>query len=118
MHVFICKSCDSFQLLRLVQKFYRRTIDLWPLNAAMYGQNHITKSPFDQALKIPPCTYWTGCDARNGYHSKQLDPNSQDKATFLTPLGGFRYLISCQSQNIGIKWHFWVLCFFKGSKMG
>ena len=69
----------------------RRTVDLKPLNRACPRQTHAVEPPFWQASGIPPNTWRTCLDAKEGYHSIPIHPDDQKHTTFLTPWGRFQY---------------------------
>ena len=92
--------CSRMSLIPKKDGTPRRVIDLRPLNSATTRQTHLTDSPFNQAIKIPPNTWKTCSDAWNGYHSVPLDEASKHYTTFLTPFGRYRYCVSPQGQSI------------------
>ncbi len=62
----------------------RRTVDLSPLNKHCVREVHPMKSPFESAKGIPPNTWRTVTDARNGFHSIPLHRDDKDLTTFIT----------------------------------
>ena len=70
----------------------RRTVDLSPLNKHCVREVHPMKSPFESAKGIPPNTWRTVTDARNGFHSIPLHPDDKHLTTFITQWGRYRYL--------------------------
>ena len=67
----------------------RRTIDYRHLNSQCYRQTHHCPSPFYLASQIPPNTYRTVVDAKDGYHTVALDKDSQMLTAFITHQGRF-----------------------------
>ena len=70
----------------------RRTVDFRHLISKCLRETHHVTSPFHLASQIPPNTYKTVIDAVDGYHSVQLDPESQLLTVFITEWGRFMYL--------------------------
>ncbi len=70
----------------------RRTVDLSPLNKHCVREVHPMKSPFESAKGIPPNTWRTVTDARNGFHSIPLHPDDKHVTTCIMQWGRYRYL--------------------------
>ena len=69
----------------------RRTVDLSPLNKHCLRETHTTESPFFQVTRVEPQSFKTVLDAWNGYHAVELDEESRNLTTFITPFGRYRY---------------------------
>ena len=69
----------------------RRTVDLKHLNDACARQTNPVKSPFHQAISVPPGTWRTCLDAWNGFHSIPLEEDQRHLCTFVTEWGKYRY---------------------------
>ena len=69
----------------------RRIVDLRHLNKSAARQTHGGETPFSLATSVPPGTYWTTCDAWNGYHSVPIREEDRHYTTFLTEWGRYRY---------------------------
>ena len=69
----------------------RRTVDLQRLNAQCLRETHHCEPPFKLALQVPAGTFKTVIDAKDGYHSIELDEESRPLTTFITPWGRYRY---------------------------
>ena len=74
----------------------RRTVDFKCLNDASARQTHHTKSPFMLASEVPANTKKSVLDVWNAYHSVPVRKSDQDKLTFITPWGRFRYKVAPQ----------------------
>ena len=70
----------------------RRTVDFQHLNNVCARQTHAGKSPFHQAVAVPPDSWKTCLDAKDGYHSIPLHPDDQALTTFTECIS-----ISCQT---------------------
>ena len=70
----------------------RRTVDLQKLNAQCLRETHHCEPPFKLAMQVPAGTMKTVIDAKDGYHSIELDEESRPLTTFITPWGRYRYL--------------------------
>ena len=70
----------------------RRTIDFQKLNAQCLRETHHTSSPFQLATQVPAQTKKYVLDAVDGFHSVQLDKESQPLTTFITEWGRYVYL--------------------------
>ena len=71
----------------------RRTVDFKHLNKVCARQTHAGKSPFHQAVAVPPDSWKTCLDAKDGYHSIPLHPDDQALTTFITPWGKYHYKV-------------------------
>ena len=71
----------------------RRTVDFQNLNKVCARQTHAGKSPFHQAVSVPPDSWKTCLDAKDGYHSIPLHPDDQALTTFLSPWGKYYYKV-------------------------
>jgi len=69
----------------------RRTIDFQKLNSQTLRETHHTPPPFLLASQIPPGTKKSVFDAVDGYHSVELDPESQPLTMFITEWGRYMY---------------------------
>lgn len=67
----------------------RRTIDYQHLNSQCFRQTHFTHSPFDLASQVPAKTKKTVIDAVDGFHSVQVDRDSQHMLMFITEWGRY-----------------------------
>ena len=74
----------------------RRTVDFQALNDHAIRETHHTESPIHQARLVPPNTYKSVFDAKDGYHSTLLDAEDRHFTTFITPKGRFRYRVAPQ----------------------
>lgn len=83
--------CSHMIILQKKDGSIRRTIDLQHLNAQCLRETHHTPSPFQLACQIPPHMKKTTFDAVDGYHSVELDEESQKLTTFITEWGRYRY---------------------------
>ena len=72
----------------------RRTVDLSDLNKACKRQTHHTKSPYHLASEVPKNLKKTCFDARNGFHSLELETKSRPYTKFITPWGAYQYKTS------------------------
>ena len=70
----------------------RRTIDYQHLNSQCLRQTHYTDSPFCLASQIPPNTKKTVIDAVDGFHSVEVDEESQPLLIFITEWGRYQPL--------------------------
>ena len=69
----------------------RRTIDFQKLNSQCQRETHHTSTPFQLASQVPPCTKKSVIDAVDGFHSVELDTESQPLTTFITEWGRYMY---------------------------
>ncbi len=74
----------------------RRVVDLQALNKVSVRETHHTPSPWQQVSYIPKNMRKTVLDAKDGYHSVKLSPESKDKTTFITEWGRYRYCRAVQ----------------------
>ena len=74
----------------------RRTVDLQPLNRYAVRETHHTESPFHQARAVPPNTYKSVTDQRDGYHCIPINESDRHFTTFITPRGRYRYKVAPQ----------------------
>ena len=74
----------------------RRTVDFQNLNKVCARQTHAGKSPFHQAVSVPPNSWKTCLDAKDGYHSIPLHPDDQPLTTFVTQWGKYYYKVMPQ----------------------
>ena len=74
----------------------RRTVDLKPLNRACPRQTHAVEPPSWQASGVPPNTWRTCMDAKEGYHSIPIHPDDQKHMPFFTPWGRYEYRVTPQ----------------------
>ncbi len=93
------KYCHRMVVTRKADGTPRRTIDMSSLNKATIRETHHVRPPFQQARSIPPYTWKTGTDARNGFHSTPLRTEDQHKTTFITPWGRYRYRMAPQGSS-------------------
>ena len=70
----------------------RRTIDYQYLNKQCLRETHHQGSPFYLAMQVPAGSYKSILDAVDGYHSVQLDLESQPITTFITEWGRYMYI--------------------------
>ena len=69
----------------------RRTVDFQPLNSQCLQETHHQGSPFHLAMQVPAGAFKTVLDAVDGYHSVELDEESQPLTTFITEWGRYMY---------------------------
>ena len=69
----------------------RRTVDLSSLNKHCLRETHSTEKPFNQVSRVKKNTYKSVVDAWNGYHTVELDEESRNLTTFITPYGRYRF---------------------------
>ena len=67
----------------------RRTIDYQHLNSQCFRQTHYTHSPFALASQVPAKSKKTVIDAVEGFHSVQVDKDSQHILMFITQWGRY-----------------------------
>ena len=73
-----------------------RTVDLSPLNKYCLRETHSTETPFLQVSRVRKNTYKRVMDAWNGYHAVELDEESRQLTSFITPYGLYRYYRASQ----------------------
>ena len=69
----------------------RRTVDFQALNSQCLRETHHQGSPFHLAMQVPAGAFKTVLDAVDGYHSVELDEESQPLTTFITEWGRYMY---------------------------
>ena len=69
----------------------RRTVDYQELNKRCKRETHHTFAPFDMVSSVPLRTYKTVVDAYSGFHQVDLDEESRQLTTFITPWGRYQY---------------------------
>ena len=69
----------------------RRCVDFQQLNKASLRQTHPVKTPFHQAMSIPPNTWRSCLDAYEGFHSIPIREEDRHLTTFVTEYGRYRY---------------------------
>ena len=67
-------------------------VDLQPLNAVSVRETHHTPSPWNLVSAIPKGVKKTILDAKDGYHSIPLAPESRPLTTFICEWGRYWYL--------------------------
>ena len=70
----------------------RLVVDLQPLNAVSLRETHHTPSPWNLVSTIPMGVKKTILDAKDGYHSIPLAPESRVLTTFISEWGRYWYL--------------------------
>ena len=88
--------CHRLVTTRKEDGTMRMTVDLSPLNKHCTREVHPMKSPYESAKGIPPNTWRTVTDARDGFHSIPLHPDDRNLTAFLTPSGRYRFLRAVQ----------------------
>ena len=71
----------------------RRCVDFQQLNKVSLRQTHPVKTPFHQAMSIPPNTYRSCLDAYEGFHSIPLREEDRHLTTFITEYGRYTYRV-------------------------
>ena len=71
----------------------RRTVDFKALNRAAPRQTHATEAPFLLASQVPADSWKSCLDAWEGYHSVPLHEEDRKYTQFITPWGGYEYLV-------------------------
>ena len=69
----------------------RRCVDFQQLNKVSLRQTHPVKTPFHQAMSIPPNTYRSCLDAYEGFQSIPIKVEDRHLTTFVTEYGRCRY---------------------------
>ena len=88
--------CHRMVITRKHDGSPRRTVDLSPLNKHCKRETHNSESPFHTACRIPPNTWKTVVDVKDGYHSVELRESDRHLTTFITPIGRWRYKRAAQ----------------------
>ena len=70
----------------------RLVVDLQPLNAVSLRETHHTPSPWNLVCAIPKGVKKTILDAKDGYHSIPLAPESRALTTYISEWGRYWYL--------------------------
>ena len=91
-HGVVTPWCHRLVTTRKEDGTMRMTVDLSPLNKYCTREVHPMKSPYESAKGIPPNTWRTVTDARDGFHSIPLHPDDRNLTAFLTPSGRYRFL--------------------------
>ena len=69
----------------------RRTVDLSPLNKHCLRETHSTETPFFQVSRVWKNTYKSVVDAWNVYHAVELNDDSHNLMSLITPYRCYRY---------------------------
>ena len=77
----------------------RRTVDLSPLNKHYLMKTNSTEVPFFQVSCVKPGTFKSVLNAWNGYHAVELEEDSRNLTSFITPFGTYRYRRVPQGQS-------------------
>ncbi len=71
----------------------RLCVDLRMLNKFVKRPYHPVRTPKDAVSAIPPASkYFSTFDAKHGYFQVELDEESQELTTFITPWGRFKHM--------------------------
>ncbi len=77
--------------------YTQHTVNLQNLNRECLRETHHTPPPFHLVNQIPRNMYKTVLDAKDGYHSIELDESSRDLTTFIIEWGKYQYRHDPQS---------------------
>ncbi len=77
--------------------YTQHTVNLQNLNRECLRETHHTPPPFHLVNQMPRNMYKTVLDAKDGYHSIELDESSRDLTTFIIEWGKYQYRHDPQS---------------------
>ena len=69
----------------------RLCIDFTKLNKFVERERYMSNTPAEAVLEIKNSNFFSVFDAVKGYHQCELDEESQDITTFITPFGRYKY---------------------------
>ena len=70
----------------------RLCVDFTKLNKFVKRERYMSNTPAEAVLNIKGAQFFSVFDAVKGYHQCELDEESQDLTTFITPHGTYKYL--------------------------
>ena len=69
----------------------RLCVDFTRLNRFVVRERYMSNTPAEAVLNIKGPSYFSVFDAVKGYHQCELDEDSQDVTTFITPFGRYKF---------------------------
>lgn len=87
----VCVMKDSGEI--------RQTIDMRLANKAILRERHPVPTVKEMLAGLEGAKVFSKLDLNQGFHQVELDPNSRDITTFITPFGLFRYKRLIQGAN-------------------
>ncbi|XP_067928162.1 uncharacterized protein [Watersipora subatra] len=87
----VCVMKDSGEI--------RQTIDMRLANKAILRERHPVPTVKEMLAGLQGAKVFSKLDLNQGFHQVELDPNSRDITTFITPFGLFRYKRLIQGAN-------------------
>ena len=71
----------------------RLCVDFNRLNKFVKRERYLSNTPAQAVLDLHGAQVFSVFDAIKGYHQCELDEESQDLTTFITPFGRYKYLL-------------------------